>query len=238
MSKVHEGHRERMRARFLQEGADGLATHELLEMLLYGTIPRGDTNEIAHHLLSEFGSISNLIEADPDEISKTAGVGMKSAVFLSLLHELVRRYERDKIEQKPALTSISRSVEYCKMLLAFRPTERFYVVCLDSRRKILHTAKIGEGTINDTYISPRLIAEKALRYKSTGVLLCHNHPNGSVKPSSADISLTGRLIGMLQPLGVEVIDHIIIGENQYFSFFENDFLKADIAKEQGGFSYE
>ena len=238
MSKVHEGHRERMRDRFLQGGADGLATHELLEMLLYGTIPRGDTNEIAHHLLDEFGSISNLIEADPYEISKTAGVGMKSAVFLSLLNELVRRYEREKTKQKPALISISRSVEYCRMLLAFRPVERFYVVCLDSRRKILHTAKIAEGTINDTHISPRLIAEKALRYKATGVLLCHNHPNGSVKPSSADIFLTGRLIGMLKPLGVEVADHIIIGENQYFSFFENDLLKSDIEKEQGGFSYE
>ena len=145
MSNIHEGHRERMRSRFLQEGADGMATHEILEMLLYGTIPRGDTNEIAHHLLDEFGSISNLIEADPHEIAKTAGVGIKSAVFLSLLHELVLRYEREKLDQKPALTSISRSVEYCRALLAFRPTERFYVICLDSRRKILHTSKISEG---------------------------------------------------------------------------------------------
>lgn len=231
MTKIHDGHRDRMRARFLQEGADGLATHEVLEMLLYGTIPRGDTNEIAHHLLDEFGSISNLIEADPYEISKTAGVGMKSAVFLSLLHELVRRYEKEKIEQKPALTSITRSAQYCKMLLAFRPTERFYTICLDSRRQILHTAKISEGSINDVYISPRLIAEKALRYKATGVLLCHNHPNGSVKPSSEDIFITGHLKKMLQPLGVDVIDHIIIGGNQYFSFCENDMLKAEKAEE-------
>lgn len=231
MTKIHDGHRDRMRARFLQEGADGLAAHEVLEMLLYGTIPRGDTNEIAHHLLDEFGSISNLIEADPYEISKTAGVGMKSAVFLSLLHELVRRYEKEKIEQKPALTSITRSAQYCKMLLAFRPTERFYAICLDSRRQILHTAKISEGSINDVYISPRLIAEKALRYKATGVLLCHNHPNGSVKPSSEDIFITGHLKKMLQPLGVDVIDHIIIGGNQYFSFCENDMLKAEKAEE-------
>lgn len=230
MSKVHEGHRDRMRARFLQEGADGLAIHELLEMLLYGTIPRGDTNEIAHHLLDEFGSISNLIEADPYEISKTTGIGMKSAIFISLLHELVRRYEREKMDYKPALTSIARSVEYCKMLLAFRPTERFYAVYLDSRRQVLHTAKLSEGTINDTHISPRLITEKALRYKATGVLLCHNHPNGSVNPSTEDIFMTARLIGMLGPLGVEVIDHIIIGENQYLSFFENNMLKNSKAE--------
>lgn len=227
MRNIHEGHRERMRSRFLQEGADGMATHEILEMLLYGTIPRGDTNEIAHHLLDEFGSISNLIEADPHEIAKTAGVGTKSAVFLSLLHELVLRYEREKVEQKPALTSISRSVEYCRALLAFRPTERFYVICLDSRRKILHTSKISEGTVNDAAVSPRMVVEKALRYQATSVLLCHNHPKGSVKPSFDDINLTARLKRMLEPLGVEVVDHIIIGENEYFSFFENDLLKGD-----------
>jgi DNA repair protein RadC len=216
-----------MRSRLLQEGADGMATHEILEMLLYGTIPRGDTNEIAHHLLDEFGSISNLIEADPHEIAKTAGVGIKSAVFLSLLHEVVLRYEREKVEQKPALTSISRSVEYCRALLAFRPTERFYVICLDSRRKILHTSKISEGTVNDAAVSPRMVAEKALRYQATSVLLCHNHPKGRVKPSFDDINLTARLKRMLEPLGVEVVDHIIIGENEYFSFFENDLLKGD-----------
>ena len=231
MSKVHEGHRDRMRVRFLQEGADGLATHELLEMLLYGTIPRGDTNEIAHHLMDEFGSISNLIEADPYEIAKTAGVGIKSGVFLSLLHELVRRYEREKLDQKPALVSMQRSVDYCRTLLAFRPQECFYAICLDSRRKIIHTSKISEGTVNDAAVSPRIVVEKALRYKATGVLLCHNHPGGSANPSHAYTVLTNQLKGMLEPLGVQVMDHIIIGENQYFSFFENNMLKGDNVEE-------
>ena len=228
MSNIHEGHRDRMRSRFLQEGADGMETHEVLEMLLYGTSPRGDTNEIAHHLLDEFGSLSNLIEADPEEITKTAGVGIKSAVFLSLLHEVVRRYEQEKLNAKPALTSLSRSVDYCKALLAYRTTECFYAICLDSRRKVLHTSKISEGTVNDTAVSPRLVVEKALRYKATSVLLCHNHPNGSVKPSWSDIVLTSSLRKTLEPLGVQVMDHIVIGENQYFSFFENDMLNKDV----------
>jgi len=231
MSNIHEGHRDRMRLRFLQEGADGMATHEILEMLLYGTIPRGDTNEIAHHLLDDFGSITNLLEADPYEIAKTAGVGVKSAVFISLLHELIRRYEREKTDQKPSLTSLPRSVDYCKALLAYRPTECFYAVCLDSRRKIIHTSKISEGTINDAAVSPRMVVEKALRYKATGILLCHNHPGGNVTPSYADINMTNQLRKMLGPLGVEVIDHIIIGENQYFSFFENHMLKSNLTEE-------
>lgn len=227
MSNIHEGHRDRMRARFLQEGADGFADHEILEMLLYGTIPRGDTNEIAHHLLEEFGSISNLIEADPHEITKTAGVGVKSAVFLSLLHELVRRYEKEKLEMKPALTSIPRTVDYCRALLAFRPRECFYIIFLDGRRQILHTSKISEGTVNDTAVSPRIVVEKALRYKATGVVLCHNHPNGTVKPSFDDIQLTLSLKKLMQPLGVDVVDHIVIGANEYFSFFENDMLNVE-----------
>jgi len=227
MSNIHEGHRDRMRSRFLQEGADAMEIHEILEILLYGTIPRGDTNQIAHHLLDEFGSIKNLIEADPHEIAKTAGVGIKSAVFLSLLHELVLRYEREKMEQHPALTSTARSVEYCRGLLAFRAVERFYVICLDSRRRILHTSKMAEGTVTDAAVSPRMIAEKVFRYKATSVLFCHNHPNGNVKPSFDDIRMTAQLKRMLEPLGVEVLDHIIVGENEYFSFFENDLLKSE-----------
>ena len=225
MSNVHDGHRDRMRQRFLQEGAEGLATHELLEMLLYGTIPRGDTNEIAHRLLDEFGGLDNLLEADPYEISKTAGVGIKSGVFLSLLHELVLRYEREKTVQKPALVSIQRCVEYCRSLLTFRPTERFYAIYLDGRRKVLHTSKLSEGTVGETPVSPRMVAEKALRYKAMSVLLCHNHPRGSANPSNEDIALTNQLRMILQPFGIDIMDHIIIGEDQYFSFFENDFLK-------------
>lgn len=224
MSKVHEGHRERMRSRFLQEGGDGLANHEMLEMLLYGTIPRGDTNEIAHQLLNEFGSLTNLIEADPREISRVEGVGMKSAVFLSLLHELVRRYEKEKREKKTELTSVFLSADYCRGLLAYRPMECFYAIYLDSRRKVLRADKLAEGSVNDVSISPRVVVEKALRYKATSVLLCHNHPSGTVKPSFEDIQLTAELKKLLEPLGVEVVDHIIIGDHQYFSFLQNDLM--------------
>lgn len=216
-----------MRRRYLEEGPDGFAKHELLEMLLYGTIPRGDTNEIAHHLLDEFGSLSNLIEADPMEIAKSSGIGIKSAVFLSLLHELVRRYEEERMEEKPALTSISRSVEYCTKLLAFRPAERFYIVCLDARRQVLHTAKIAEGTVGSVMISPRQVVEKVLRYQAMSVILCHNHPRGSARPSNEDNRMTTELRSALRPLGVAVVDHIIVGENSYFSYFENGMLKEE-----------
>ena len=224
---VHDGHRDRMRERFLLEGPDGLADHELLEMLLYGTIPRGNTNEVAHSLLDEFGSFTNLIESDPHEITKTAGVGEKSAIFLSLLHELVRRYENEKLEEKSALTSISRCADYCMTLLRFCATERFYVICLDSRRRVIHTAKVSEGTVGHAHVPIRTVVEKALRYNATGIVLCHNHPRGNVRPSNDDIHLTSELKKALLPLGIEVVEHIIVGDHQYFSFFENDLLKGE-----------
>ncbi len=118
MENIHGGHRDRMRSRYLQEGPDGFADHELLEMLLYGCIPRGDTNPVAHLLLKEFGSLSNLLESDAHEIAKTEGVGLKSAIFLTQLHEVIRRYEREKLGSKPELTSITRCVEYCRQLLS------------------------------------------------------------------------------------------------------------------------
>ena len=227
MSGIHDGHRDRMRRRYLTEGADGFADHEILEMLLYGTIPRGDTNEVAHTLLREFGSISNLIESDPHEITKTTGIGEKSAVFLSLLHELARRYEKERLSDRPALTSIDRCAQYCVALLALCTTERFYVICLDSRRQVIHTAKIAEGTVGHADIPVRLVAEKALRYNATSIVLCHNHPRGVARPSSDDIDLTTALKKILKPLDVEVVDHIIVRDRQYYSFFANGLLKNE-----------
>ena len=220
----HAKHRDRMRERVLKEGADGLAKHELLEMLLYGTIPQKNTNDIAHNLLNEFGSLTNLIEADPKEIQKTAGIGINSAIFLSLLHELIRRYDEEKLEQKTVLSSSSVTVAYCRMLLGRCVTECFYVICLDARNRIIHTAKIAEGTVVESAVFPRMVVEVVLRYQSVSVVVCHNHPSGRAHPSHADMTLTGELKKVFDILGVRFLDHIIIGEDSYYSFFEGECL--------------
>ena len=189
-------------------------------MLLYGCIPRGDTNPVAHLLLKEFGSLSNLLESDAHEIAKTEGVGLKSAIFLTQLHEVIRRYEREKLGSKPELTSIARCVEYCRQLLSHYSTERFYIICTDSRRRVIHVAKLAEGTVGSVFVSNRQAVEVALRYKSAGVIFCHNHPGGRVTPSNADLTLTVSLkkYWILWVLGW--LDHIIIGENgTHFQFF-------------------
>lgn len=223
---IHKGHRERLRERFLQEGPDGFADHEILEMLLYGIIPRGDTNPTAHMLLQEFGSLSNLLEADPGEIMKTSGVGKGTAVFFSLIRELMRRFEQEKLEQKISLTSSTRAAEYCCALLAHCTTERFYVISLDSRRRVIHTTKVAEGSVVEALVQPRMVMEAALRYRAAGVVFCHNHPGGSARPSFADLDLTSNLRELLNLVNIQTVDHIIAAENnQYYSFSEHEMLK-------------
>lgn len=221
----HGKHRDRMRERVLKEGADGLEKHELLEMLLYGTIPQKDTNELAHHLLEEFGTLTNLIEADPKEIQKTAGIGMNSSIFLSLLHELVRRYDEEKTEQKTTLSSSRLMVAYCRTLLNRCVTERFYAICLDAKNRVIHTAKIVEGTVLESAVYPRMVVETVLRYQSVSVVVCHNHPSGRARPSHADVLLTVELKKVFEVLGIRFLDHIIIGEDGYYSFFEEKRLQ-------------
>ena len=180
---VHKGHRERMRQRFLVEGAKGFADHELLELLLYYAVPRGDVNPLAHRL------------------------------------------QQEKWRDKPVLDSVSKAGAFAVDLLSHYHYERFYVLCLDNRKQLIHSCMISEGTVDESVVYPRLVVEAALRYQASSVILMHNHPGGTLMPSFSDVELTARMARILHEIGIEVADHIIVAENQYFSFLEHDYLK-------------
>lgn len=226
-SNPHAGHRERMRQRFLREGADGFADHELLEMLLYGMIPRGDVNEAAHELLATFGSLQNLLAADPYEIAKLRGIGLNTGVFFSLIHELIRRYESEKIEKRKALLSLPAVAEFCVALASNCLKERFYLICLDARRNVLHSALISEGSLMGSAVLPRDVVEAAMRHRAASVIFCHNHPIGGAYPSNDDIRLTLELKRLLHALEIQVVDHVIVAEHSHFSFAENGMMRQD-----------
>lgn len=226
--KTHIGHRERMRQRYLQEGADGFADHELLEMLLYGTLPRGDVNEAAHELLYTFGNFQNLLAADPYEIAKLHGLGLNTGIFFSLIHELFRRYESERLEKKTALHSLSAVAEYCIGIASNCLKERFYLICLDARRNVLHTTMISEGSLMGSTVLPRDVVEAAMRHRAAGVIFCHNHPAGRAYPSNDDIRLTLELKRLLYALEIQVVDHVIVAEQSYFSFAENGMMRQDV----------
>jgi DNA repair protein RadC len=222
--KLHDGHRQRVKRRYLTEGLDAFEDHEVLEMLLYFCIPMKDTNETAHKMIREFGSFASLLEADPKDISKRCGVSENTAILTSLIPSLSRRYLKGKWGQKPLLNSSSKAGDYVVSLFTGRIYEAFFVLCLDAQNRVNYAALVHEGTINEAPVYPRLIVEAALRHQANSVILAHNHPGGSLQPSSADIEVTKKIVIAIEALSIKVVDHIIAAGDKYYSFAEKGLL--------------
>lgn len=223
---VHEGHRKRLRMRFLKDGLDSFEPHQVLELLLFYSIPRRDTNELAHQLLKKYGSLSGVFEADPKDLSQTPGIGENTAFLLSLIPQLSRKYFNDKWGDKPELNSSTKAGEYAVSLFAGRTYEAFYIICLDSQNRVNYAELVHEGTINEAPVYPRMLVEAALRHKANCVILAHNHPGGSMNPSRADIEATRTICKALEAISIKVIDHIIVCGGKYYSFAENGRMEA------------
>ncbi|SHF06214.1 JAB domain-containing protein [Alkalibacter saccharofermentans] len=222
--KIHTGHRQRMKNRYIKEGLDHFEDHQVLEMLLFFSVPRKDTNELAHRMLKEFGSLSTLFESTPEEISRRCDVTQNTAVLVSMIPSLAKRYFKGRWGEKPLLNSSTKAGQYAVSLFTGLKYEAFYIICLDSQNKASHAAKVHEGTINEAPVYPRLIVETALRHQANSVILSHNHPGGSLKPSNADIEVTKRIISAMEAISIKVVDHIIVAGELYYSFAENGRL--------------
>lgn len=220
----HQGHRQRMRERFLQEGLDGFADHQVLELLLFYCIPRKNTNDLAHCMLREFGSLSLLFEAVPEEISRRCGVSLNTAVLISAIPGLSKKYHRARWGTKPLINSSAKAGQYAKDLFTGKKYESFYVISLDAQNNVNHASLVHEGTINEAPVYPRLIVETALRHQASSIILAHNHPGGSLRPSRADVDVTEKIRSAMQSIHIKVVDHIIVAGEQFYSFAENGDL--------------
>ncbi len=223
MISPHGGHRERVRKRFREEGLEHFEDHQVLELLLFYVIPRGDTNDIAHELLKQFGSLSAVLNAPIGELVRVPGIGEQAALFLTLMPQLVRRYQKDlslRESRAPILNSVEAVSAYVQSLMLGRPEEAFYVLCLDVRCRLLKAVLISEGTSRETAVYPSKVAEAALRHRASSVIFVHNHPAGSLSPSSQDRQLTRRLVQALGPLSIRVLDHLIVAGEGVYSFAE------------------
>lgn len=224
---LHIGHRERLRKRFLEEGLDTFDDHQVLELLLFHAIPRGDTNPTAHRLIRRFGSLSAALEADPKDVASVEGIGDKAAVFLSMIPQVTRRYFHDRVlRDRPKLSTSEAVTEYLIPLMAGRPEEVFYVLCLDTQCRVVYPALVSEGTVKEAAVYPRHVVEEAIRHRAASVILAHNHPAGTAKPSQQDHQLTRLLVHALGPLDIKVLDHIIVAGDQAFSFAREGILPA------------
>lgn len=221
---IHQGHRKRIRERFLTEGLDNFTDYQILELILFHSVPYKDTNVIAHILLKKFGSLSAVFEADVTDLAKTPEIGINSAILLSLIPSVCRRYNKDKWRNKPVLSSVSTAGSYAVSLFAGHTYEVFFVICLDSRNRVNFADPVHKGTINEAPVYPRLIVETALRHHANSVILAHNHPGGSLMPSTADIEVTEKISNALGSISIKVVDHIIVADSNFTSFAERGLL--------------
>lgn len=219
---VHDGHRDRMRKRFLEQGLDGFDDHQVLEMLLYYTISRGDTNELAHTLIKTFGSLSQVLEASVQDLCKVPGVGERTATMLHFAGSMIRYYLVDKknLEGK-SLSNINECIAYLKPYFTGRKNEVVFILCLDSKCKILLCKQLGEGSVNSAAIPIRKIVEVAMASNATSVILAHNHPGGIALPSSDDVATTKQLASTLRSVDVILADHVVFADGEGVSMVQS-----------------
>lgn len=213
----YHGHRERLRARFSEHGADALPDYELLELALFRAIPRRDVKPLAKALIRRFGSFAEVLAAEPARLAEVEGVSTGVISDLKLMEAAGRRLAKGAIAARPLLASWSALLEYLRATMAFSPREEFRVLFLDRRNHLIADEVQGRGTVDHTPVYPREVARRALELSSTAIILAHNHPSGDPTPSGPDIRMTREIVTVLDPLGIVVHDHVILGRDGHAS---------------------
>lgn len=218
----HEGHRERMREKFLATGDfSGFAHHNLIEMLLFYASPRSDTNELAHALLKEFGSIKNLLDAPYDALINTKGIGTHSAILIKLIKDIIGIYNFQNDSNIKQVKSVQDMIHYLTPVFFNKPNETVVIMCLNKAGKLIKIPVISIGSIDSTQLDMRTLIFEVLSCHATKIVLAHNHPSGVCAPSEADIIATQAVAKALGNIKVTFEDHLIISGNDYFAFSEH-----------------
>jgi DNA repair protein RadC len=213
----HEGHRERLRARFEAGGAEPLPDYELLELVLFRSQPRGDMKPLAKQMIARFGSFAEVLAAAPERLREIKGLGEKTIFDLRLIAASAQRIAKGGVAKRQVLSSWASVIEYCRTAMAFAEREEFRILFLDKRNQLIADEVQQRGTVDHTPVYPREIVRRALELSATAVVLVHNHPSGDPAPSQADIRMTRDIQQIARPLGIAVHDHIIVGKNGHAS---------------------
>ncbi len=219
---IHKGHRQRVKKRFLKEGLDSFAEHEVLELLLFYAIPQKDTNEIAHELLEKFGSLDNVLSAKVHELCKVKHIKEEVATFLNFIGQLRGRIAvRTK---KKNIRDIDEAGEFCCELLKEYTEERLILISLNGKMDVLGVDTISKGDFSSTVVNIRKIVEIALERRAISVILTHNHPGDTVHPSDSDLTSTGHIMRVLEGMGIQFTDHIICSGDKFVSMSQRGML--------------
>jgi DNA repair protein RadC len=229
---IHQGHRKRLREKFLKSGLSGFHDYEIVELLLSLGTPRKDCKQAAKEAIKRFQTLRGVLEAPAAELQQIDGIGAHSAFGIKLVQEVAREFLKAKILEKPFYRSSQEVFDYLYHAMRGLKKEVFKVIYLNSQNQIIDTVDLSEGTVNSSAVSPREVIEGAIKSNSTALIFVHNHPSGNPEPSTNDKGLTRELVYASKLLRIRVLDHIIIGDNRYFSFtgeglieeYETDFL--------------
>jgi len=218
------GHRKRLRNKFLNAGPEAFLDHEILELLLMYVLPRKDTKPIAWELLKRFGSLANVLDASVEELETVPEMGINAATFLKVVRASFKKYMLAEVKGKQALTTPQLVMDYCRSSLSDKREEFLEVIFLSLRKTVLSTQLLASGTIDQVSVSPRQVVANALKANAAALILVHNHPSGETSPSPADIQLTKQIVQAAHYFNIQVLDHIIVGKEDCFSFMANGLL--------------
>ncbi len=218
------GHRKRLKEKFLKVPIRSLADYEILELVLFDVFARCDTREMAKLLINKFGSVAGVLNAEPIELKQIEGIGDNAVFHLKLLLDLFSRLYMPVSEDKPVLSNWHSVINYCNLTMGFRKTECFRVLYLNKKNMLISDELSEGGTVDKVQIYPREIAKRAIEHSASAIILVHNHPSSEAKPSAEDIEMTKSIANALSPLSIKVHDHLIVANNNHYSFRASGLL--------------
>jgi len=229
---THRGHRKRLREKFLKSGLTGFHDYEVVELLLSLGTPRRDCKAAAKEAIKRFQTLRGVLEASTEELQQIEGIGAHSAFGIKLAQEVAREYLHAKIIDKPFYKSSQEVFDYLYHSMRGLKKETFKVIYMNNQNQIIDTVDLAQGTVNASAVSPREVIEGTIKNNATSLIFVHNHPSGNPKPSGSDKALTRELVFVARVMRIKVLDHIIIGDNKYYSFtseglieeYESDFM--------------
>ena len=214
---IHTGHRGRVKEEFLTRGIEGWPDHKVLELILFYAIPQGDVNPLAHELIDRFGSLSGVLDALPEELTKVKGMGEHSASMLKLFPAVLGRYMKGRTDPGVIVHTPAEAGYVLAPYLYGARNEMVYILCLDAKEKVLGVRRISEGNIGSSNVTIRRVAEECMALRATFCYLAHNHVSGIALPSPADMNTTNVVRSALSPLGVELVDHLVFVDGDLVS---------------------
>ena len=221
---IHDGHREKLRRRFLDGGLDTFADHEALELLLFYAIPRRDTNELAHRLMEHYGTLDAVLTAPLEELMQISGIGENAAALIRLVPRLAQKARLSAAAREIVLSDAERMGEYLLERFRGEKNEVIYQLCLDRKGKLIVCRRLNEGGVDSSELNIRRLVENALLSSASMVVLAHNHPSGIALPSPEDYVTTDRVEEALRVVGVQLVDHIIVADDDYVSMAASGIL--------------